>query len=149
MMSPYLQMESTEQLRKRLAQMGAMGPIVVAQALHGAAEDVMGEAKARYVPVRFGHLRDSGHVQPPALLPGHGVRVVLGFGGPSAPYAAYVHENPRAGKTQGVSPKGRRYKNYARVGQWKFLERPLKRARAAIMRRVAQDVRAAWRRWTK
>jgi len=55
---------------------------------------------------------------------------IVGF---SASYAAYVHENPRAGKTGGFSPSGREYKPpigskrkvFSTVGQYKFLEQPL------------------------
>lgn len=53
--------------------------------------------------------------------------VILGYGGASAPYALSVHENPRSGKTGGVSPSGRKYKRWARVGEWKFLETPVKK----------------------
>jgi hypothetical protein len=49
----------------------------------------------------------------------------IGF---SAVYAAKTHENPRSGNTGGVSPSGRPYPegSYAVVGQYKFLETPLK-----------------------
>jgi len=57
--------------------------------------------------------------------------LTLGF---SAVYALSVHENPRSGKTGGVSPKGRPYKPpkgstasaFATRGGWKFLERAIK-----------------------
>jgi len=53
--------------------------------------------------------------------------VHVGF---TAVYAPFVHENPRAGKTGGVSPKGKVYKPekgssrivFSAEGQWKFLE---------------------------
>jgi hypothetical protein len=57
----------------------------------------------------------------------------------SSAHARRTHENPRAGKTGGVSPRGKKYtpgllpsgrrstrKVYATSGQWKFLETPLK-----------------------
>jgi hypothetical protein len=50
--------------------------------------------------------------------------VAVGF---SAIYALRTHENPRAGKTEGLSPKGAKYKSFSEVGKWKFLEDPLKR----------------------
>ena len=46
----------------------------------------------------------------------------------SAAYALKTHENPRSGNTGGVSPSGKPYPegSYAKVGQYKFLETPLK-----------------------
>jgi hypothetical protein len=64
------------------------------------------------------------------------VSIDIGY---SAEYAIPVHENPRTGKTGGVSPSGRVYsagktpsgrkstrKVFSTVGEWKFLENPLK-----------------------
>ncbi len=49
----------------------------------------------------------------------------IGF---SAIYALGVHENSRSGNTGGSSPSGKPYKDgsFSKVGQWKFLETPLK-----------------------
>lgn len=54
------------------------------------------------------------------------MRGAVGF---SAAYALKTHENPRSGKTGGVSPSGYQYKKgtWSKVGFWKFLENPLKR----------------------
>jgi len=65
--------------------------------------------------------------------------VAVGY---SAFYAPFVHENPRAGKTGGVSPSGKRYKPekgskrqvFAVGGNWKFLEGPLRRERRVILK---------------
>lgn len=55
----------------------------------------------------------------------------------SAVYAWSVHENPRAGKTGGVSPSGKRYKpkTYSTrpAGQYKFLELALTENEQAII----------------
>ncbi len=59
----------------------------------------------------------------------------------SAFYAPFVHENPRAGKTGGVSPKGVEEKPekgsqrqvFAEGGNWKFLEGPFRRERKKIL----------------
>lgn len=56
--------------------------------------------------------------------------VIVGY---TASYAIFVHENPRAGKTGGVSPSGILYKPnkgskrivFSSVGQWKFLEQAI------------------------
>lgn len=58
---------------------------------------------APIVPVDTGALMSSGHVQGPQRDGGK-VTVILGYGGPSAKYAAYVHEiaanykRPNSGK---------------------------------------------------
>ena len=96
-------------------------PEAVGQALRAFAENVIGDAKEQYVPIRTGALNASGFVRQEQPL-----EVTLGFGGAAAPYAIAVHENPRAGRTGGVSPSGQPYTRYARNGEWKYLETPLK-----------------------
>ena len=76
------------------------------------------------VPVMDGQLRATGVVLP-VERNGSLHTLTMGFGGPSAPYAAKTHENPRAGKTGGISPQGRRYKRWAKLGGYKFLEGPM------------------------
>lgn len=55
----------------------------------------------------------------------------IGF---SAAYALRTHENPRSGNTGGASPSGKPYPegSYAKVGQYKFLETPLKETNRII-----------------
>lgn len=98
-------------------------PNLIAKALREEAELTMTDAK-KLCPVMTGALRASGYVYVRSVV-GRTVEAVAGFGGAAAPYALAVHENPRAGRTGGVSPEGRRYKRYARSGQWKFLEQPM------------------------
>jgi membrane-bound inhibitor of C-type lysozyme len=88
-----------------------------------AEERVVKFAKEEFVPVMFGHLRDSIKASPP-IVDGDEVHLVVTAGDASIKYAARVHENPRAGMTQGVSPSGKKYRNWSRVGQWKYLETP-------------------------
>ena len=78
-----------------------------------------------------GNLRSSGHVDPPKIT-AHGASVELGYGGPAAPYALAVHENPNAGKTDSGS----------QVGQWKYLETPYKQHLKKMDDRVAKDMKA-------
>ena len=114
------------------------GAVPAAQAaLHRFAEEVMADSKENYVPVRTGVLRGSGFVAD-AMTP-TAAEVTLGYGGAAAEYAIPVHENPRSGKTGGKAPDGSTYKSYARVGEWKYLETPLK-ARSPLM---AQALRGA------
>lgn len=82
-----------------------------------------------------------------------GLMVIVGF---TASYAAYVHENPRAGNTGGVSPKGVSYApkskkwrgkrvsqriRFSTVGGYKFLERALKDNMARIVKLVAASAK--------
>jgi hypothetical protein len=94
------------------------------QTLEQAAEEIMTRAK-ELCPVDTGALRASGHVQAPVDDAG-GVSVELGFGGPAAPYAVYVHENLDAHHT---------------VGQAKFLEDPLMQDVNEIQSDLNQAVR--------
>lgn len=81
--------------------------------------------------------------------------VAVGY---AAIYAARVHENPRAGKTGGVSPSGRKYLPpllpsgrrstrivWSRVGQWKFLETPFKRLARRMLQNLAKSTGKVWR----
>lgn len=96
----------------------AKGP--AARALFSVGEVYMTEAKKR-VPVKYGTLRSSGHVKRPEQV-ADSWQVRLVFGGPSAPYAAFVHENLRA---------------YHRVGQAKYLESVVLERRTTFARDVA------------
>jgi len=82
-----------------------------------------------------------------ARVPG----VAVGY---SALYAAIVHENPRSGKTGGVSPTGKKYTAgltesgkkskraiWSEVGKWKFLEDPLKRSTKKILQIIGSKAK--------
>jgi len=132
-----------------LSRLGRKGPKTLASALFQVAEEVIGKAKQDFVPVDLGHLRNSGFVELPKIS-GAKVTVEAGFGGPagkgnigstsnkiSVGYAIVVHENPRSGRTGGVSPKGKKYKTWSKVGQWKYLEQPFNEAQRNMDRRLA------------
>jgi hypothetical protein len=95
-------------------------PFRAGWALYEEAQIEMIEAK-RLTPVRYGHLRDSGFVQPPTFS-GRKIAVALSFGNASVDYAWYVHEDPDA---------------LHRVGQWKFLEEPVRASAPHMAGRVA------------
>ena len=89
----------------------------------------------RECPKVTGNLQDSHYSEVFDTIKGPAVEV--GF---TAFYAPFVHENPRAGKTGGESPRGIKYKApilpsgkrsteavFSVVGKWKFLEDPLKK----------------------
>ena len=89
-------------------------------------ERIMVVAKLR-TPVRHGVLRSTGHVEIPVVA-GNTIETTLGFGGPAAGYAIYVHENLTARH---------------RVGQAKFLESAFNEWLAANgMQRIADDIGA-------
>ena len=110
----------------------------IGAALYQEAEAIMADSKENYVPVVTGALRASGHVNPPVYA-GSVVSVMLGYGNSSVRYAAKTHENPRSGKTGGVSPKGKPYApgTWSRVGQWKFLELPIQKVLPVLPQRIA------------
>lgn len=110
------------EVRQKILALAAAAPQRVADALGVEAELTMTEAK-KLTPVVTGALRASGFVQTPTISD-RTIEVVMGFGGSASAYALSVHENPRAGQTQGFAPSGQRYKRWSRVGQWKFLEQP-------------------------
>lgn len=113
--------------------------IKVGRALYREGNRIITRSKQEFVPVVTGNLRSSGYVELPQAN-GTEVTVTIGFGGAAAAYAAMVHENPRSGNTGGVSPRGRPYKNFSTVGQWKYLEQPMNEARPGFAGRIAQDV---------
>lgn len=126
-------------LMQRLQALAANAPLAVAEGLAEQAEAVMTESKANYVPVDTGTLRASGYVEPPVIL-GQDVRVTLGYGGAAQAYALSVHENPRAGHTMGLSPSGRKYRHWAQVGEWKYLETPFLQMSDQAAGRIAAAV---------
>lgn len=138
---------------RALERLARRAPKALASAYFQIGEEIIGESKEKFVPVDQGILRASGFVELPRIS-GAKVSVELGFGGPAGKgnvggdsnkenvgYAIVVHENPRAGKTGGVSPRGREYKTWSTVGGWKFLERPFKAAQRGLDRRTAELLR--------
>ena len=125
-----------------LRNLSAYGPAVkqaAAAALYEEARAIENESVARYVPVDTGQLRrDMAFVDEQAQMDGDHVSITFGYHGP---YAASVHENPRAGRTGGVSPSGKRYRHWATVGVWKFLETPLLEAENGMLSRLAGRIR--------
>ena len=115
---------------KALKKLGDKGPKALGGALFREGESIIGDSKKKYVPVVSGNLRSSGHVDKPKVT-SSGASVELGYGGPAAPYALDVHENPNTGKTATGS----------KVGEWKYLETPFKEHLTNMDQRLAQDMR--------
>lgn len=130
------------EMQRRLARLERAAPEVLLQVAYEEAEDVVAEAKENLVPVRNiggGALRASGFVR--LARAGRSVLVVFGFGGGAVKYAEAVHENPRAGKTGGMSPRGKRYRSWAEVGEWHYLSTAIRRRRVGMRQRVAARAR--------
>jgi hypothetical protein len=138
MATKFKNIEFTE-VKALIKLMPAKAAIAAKQQLFMEAEEIIGDAKEKYVPVDLGNLRSSGFVLPIGGPKHFGFD--LGFGGPAAPYALAVHENPRAGKTGGVSPSGKKYKHWAKVGGWKYLEKPYNLKIKGMDERVALAVK--------
>jgi len=137
-----------------LAQLGAEGPTAIEAGMYRAASEILGDSQ-ELVPVDTGTLRASGYAQTAQFLTGGPsaeplhqdvtdevkVTATVGYGGPATPYALAVHENPRAGKTGGVSPQGKPYPHWAQTGQWKYLETAAKDHASRLAETVAAAVR--------
>jgi hypothetical protein len=111
-------------LQRELKRRARGAPKALARALFLEAEQIMGKSK-RIVPVRFGTLKSSGHVQLPVIA-GKKVTVTLGYGGAAAPYAVFVHERPARHKPP---------------TQWKYLEQPFNEAIPGMAGRIARRLR--------
>jgi len=127
----HVKVSGLPKVMKALKSLGDKGPKAMGGALFREGESIMGDSKEKFVPVVTGNLRSSGHVDKPKITT-KGASVELGFGGPAAPYALAVHENPNTGKTAEGS----------RVGEWKYLETPYKQHLKDMDERVAKDMRA-------
>jgi len=101
---------------RRLKALGGNITKEVAPTLFEEMEDVAGDSKENFVPVRFGVLRDSIHATLPKVT-GDSVSVSVVAGGPAEAYALIVHENLRA---------------HHPVGQAKYLEQPFLQAQPRI-----------------
>jgi len=107
-----------------------LGPLAVKAgmaSLYRSGEAVMTDSKENYVPIDTGALKSSGNVQVIQGTNGGG-KIALGYGGPAAPYAVYVHEMN---------------KNYNKGKVWKYLQTPLQMHEPQIATDLANDVQAA------
>jgi hypothetical protein len=136
------QLEGFDELERKLRRLG--DPDRVMAGLRPAVTRVAAKRLARakeLTPRMDGILVNSAGMQ----IGGSGTRlsVMLGY---SAPYAEAVHENPRSGRTGGVSPRGRRYRKWAHVGQYRFLRTAMEEGRATDVDEIAEGVNAWLRR---
>lgn len=114
------------ELKATFARLGVNFNKELARALYHEGNSIMGKSKAFFTPVDRGVLRDSGHVQLPQVDRG-GPLVVLGYGGPAAPYAVVQHESLHFRHT---------------VGSAKYLETPALQAAVTMDKSIAARLRA-------
>ena len=116
--------EGAAEFRRNLARIASGVPDEAARALVPEAEGLGRKARA-LVPVDTGALRDSIEVTRP-MERGGVVSVEVRAGGPSAPYAAKVHEDVEA---------------HHERGQAKFLQRPTLELRGGLLRAIGRRFR--------
>lgn len=142
--------EGDDKLTQELRAQGRAAPSIFARAAWAVMNNNVLNPSRHLVPVRDGILRSSATITPVGEVlsqasSGGVFQVIVGYGGPAAPYALAVHENPRAGRTGGISPMGAPYKKHAKVGQWKYLEIPFFAAVPKMGHLIAERVRLAFK----
>ena len=120
---PSAKMTGAKEMREKLARLRQRFPDEIGLALRQETEIESTEVKKR-TPVDTGNLRASVHVEGP-FREGRRVWTQIVAGGPAAPYAIYVHENPDA-----VHP----------VGQWKFIESVILESAPYMAQRLAKRI---------
>jgi len=116
-----------KKLFAQLKKYPGVAQLAVATGLFAEGTKILNDSK-ELVPVDTGTLRASGIVFPPSLNERGNLSVDIGYGGPAAPYALRVHENPNAGVGSGV-------------GQWKYLEQPFRERSQGMNKRMLNRVR--------
>lgn len=122
-MSVDLQLKGSKELLRALDKLGPQMREWGGEGLEVEADVELQEARTR-TPVLTGRLRDSGY-RKPAQVDRQGISVTIGFGGPTAPYAPFVHEQLRPHAT----------------GQAKFLESTVVESARYLAVRVARRIR--------
>lgn len=112
-------------IERRLRQLAQKVSDEAALALRGEAEAIMTTSKRDFVPVDLGPLRASGMVGT-VRRKGDVLSVLLSFGGPAVRYALEQHENLEFSH---------------KVGEAKYLEKPLLEALPGMDKRLAARIR--------
>ena len=112
------------QMDAKLKALAERAPDVMLSALVAEAELEMTEMKRR-TPVDTGALRSSGHIANPRRDGSEEFAVDIAFGGPAAPYAVYVHEDPDA---------------HHDVGEFKFVETVVLESAPHLPKRIGERV---------
>ena len=122
-----VQMDGARELNELLSRVASFGFVKeFEQAMFATANEVLNQSK-KIVPVDLGALKDSGKVEKPKRST-TGVSVEITYGGTSAPYALYVHENPPPSMSvEGPSAQHKPGKSYH------FLKIPVDAARTTFV----------------
>ena len=96
-------LQGADAMRRKLENLARQMPNEVGRALYQEAQIELTEIKKR-TPVEFGPLRASEEVLEPEVN-GRDISVQIVAGGPSAPYAIYVHEDLSALHANGTQAK--------------------------------------------
>ena len=127
-MSIELSLKGSDRLLKTLAEFGLQYRAAAGDSLHEEGKLELAEAQNR-TPFLTGNLHDSAYIKGPVVNE-QGVSVTLGFGGPTAPYAVYVHEVLKPHE----------------IGRAKFLESTVLESAKYMTTRVANRLRKAFTR---
>lgn len=135
------ELRGSRQMQRRLRQLVTESGDAVARGLRLEAEFIMTRAKkassGKGVPVDFGVLRSSGHVQD---VERHGkeLSVTMGFGGPAG--AGNLGETNK--ETVGYALVQHEALHFShRIGEPKYLERPMRDALPGMPNRIADTIR--------
>ena len=121
----YARFDGIDKMIKKL-NVGAAGLArQTAEGLYAELKEVEVPEVRRRTPIRYGDLRESVTVTDPIIKKGRWIQCNVTAGGPTAPYAVYVHEDLLA---------------WHEVGEAKFLERPLREAAPFLAGRVARRI---------
>ena len=136
-----MELTGADSVKAVLKQLEADAGPAMRAALYQEGTELLNESK-ELCPIDTGTLIGSAYIEESNNADVTTPEVIVGYGGAAAPYALSVHENPRSGHTGGVSPSGRKYKHWAQVGQWKYLETPFKSRVTGFDDRIGAFLRA-------
>jgi hypothetical protein len=117
-----LRLTGLNEIRQTLRRIAKEMPDVIVKAMTQEGNIELTEMRRR-TPVEFGPLRAS--LSMTVKREGSRISIEFGAGGPSAPYAIYVHE---------------RTELHHRIGEAKFIERPLKESGPHFSERIARRI---------
>ena len=125
-MGKTIRVKNLRELQAAFVAAGQHAPRFAAKALYEEAQEAF-LLSQQVVPVRYGALKASGDVSLPQIRATRAF-VEITYGGPSAPYAIYVHELP---------PSRAKHDPPTR---WKYLENPVRLVAADMGPRMTQRV---------
>lgn len=132
-MSLEVKVKGLDELDRKIGRLARKYPEAARRALRRNAEFIMTDSKENYVPVDEGELRASGHV----ILDDKKLEVTLGFGGP----AGIGNQSSTNKGDVGYAIVQHETMEYShRVGEAKYLEKPLHAAVAHLAEDIGRDI---------